>query len=294
LKLPASLASEYPFEPKRFQLSNHHSLSYVDEGEDKGMPTLFLHGNPTWSFFYRKAILAWKDHGRCIAPDHLGCGLSDKPNSSRFSYQLQDHASNIRELVDSLGIQELNLVVHDWGGAIGLTAFSSAPERIKKIILLNTAAFPSTDVPNRILFCRLPIIGEFFVRALNGFARPATWMASANGMSDIAKKGFLFPYRNWADRVAIWNFVRDIPYERNHVSRATLESTANKLHAFNSTPTIACWGMRDFCFHGEFLKEWQDRWPSMETYRFEQAGHYLLEDCFEEVRSKMEPFLFGD
>ncbi|MEK9772358.1 MAG: alpha/beta fold hydrolase [Opitutae bacterium] len=294
MKLPSHFADLYPFKPQRLKLSNNHVISYLDEGKKEGTPTLFLHGNPTWSFFYRNAILAWKDLGRCIAPDHLGCGLSDKPNDSTFTYQLKNHAENILELVDSLKIKEFNLVVHDWGGAIGMTAFSSTPDRIKKIVLLNTAAFPSTDVPSRILFCRLPVLGEFFVRAMNGFAGPATWMATSKGLHPDVKKGFLYPYRNWKDRVAIWNFVCDIPYETNHVSRSVLESTAQRLKAFNATPKIACWGMKDFCFHGGFLKEWQKYWPNLIAYPFEQAGHYLLEDCFDEVRLKIEPFLFGD
>ncbi len=294
MKIPKTLLKAYPFEPRRFRLRNNYCLSYLDVGEKKGTPTLFLHGNPTWSFFYRKLILAWKSLGRCIVPDHLGCGMSDKPSSSQFPYQLKDHAENILELIDSLNVKELNLVLHDWGGAIGMTAFADFPEKIKKIVLLNTAAFPSRDVPRRILFCRLPVIGEIFVRALNGFARPATWMASAKGMNDVAKQGFLFPYQNWQDRVAIWNFVRDIPYEKKHASRTVLESTANKLHHFADTPKIACWGMKDFCFHDGFLMQWEKIWPSLQTFRFEDGGHYLLEDCFEEVRSKIEPFLFSD
>ena len=275
-------------------LSSGHVLSYLDEGiKHGGTPTLFLHGNPTWSFFYRKAVQSFKEHGRCIVPDHLGCGLSDKPSSKKFSYRLKDHAENILQLIDSLNIDQINLVVHDWGGAIGMTAFSSMPERVKKIVLLNTAAFPSKDVPRRILFCRLPIIGEIFVRAFNGFAKPATWMASAKGMSEHAREGFLFPYRSWHDRVAIWNFVKDIPFEKNHVSRSTLKQTAENLSAFSSTPSIACWGMKDFCFHGEFLKKWEEIWPNMETYRFDDYGHYILEDGFDRVRSRIEPFLFG-
>jgi len=194
--------------------------------------------------------------------------------------------------MDHLKVERFNLVVHDWGGAIGLTAFCDQPERINKIALLNTAAFPSRDVPKRILFCRLPIIGEVFVRGLNGFARPATWMATSQGLTDDARTGMLHPYKNWDDRVAIWNFVKDIPYEHNHQSRGTLQSTSEKLSNFLDTPCIACWGMKDFCFHGGFLKEWEKRWPSLKSYRFEDAGHYLLEDAFEKVRSKMEPFLF--
>ena len=293
MNLPSHLAELYPFEPKRLKLSNCHSISYLDEGSPETTPTLFLHGNPTWSFFYRKAVLRFRDHGRCIVPDHLGCGLSDKPDSSKFSYCLKDHADNIVELVDSLNIEKLNLVLHDWGGAIGMSAFSKSPERINKIVLLNTAAFPSRDVPWRILFCRLPIIGEIFVRCFNGFARPATWMASAKGLSKNAKAGLLFPYQTWENRVAIWNFVRDIPYENNHVSRRELTETGKRLGALSTTPVMSCWGMQDFCFHQGFLKSWEEIWPNMKTYRFNNCGHYILEDDFEGVRSKMEPFLYG-
>lgn len=265
----------------------------MDEGSRENPVTLFLHGNPTWSFYYRKAVRFWKDHSRCIAPDHLGCGLSDKPDSVDFSYNLKNHANNLLELVDHLGVDCFNLVVHDWGGAIGLTAFAHQADRIRKIVLLNTAAFPSRDVPLRILFCRLPIVGEFFVRTLNGFAGPATWMGSANGITDSAKKGLLFPYNNWANRVAIWNFVRDIPYERNHLTLPELQNTSNNLINFSNTPAIACWGMKDFCFHGGYLQKWENIWPHMQSHRFAHSGHYILEDSFEEVRTKVEPFLFG-
>ena len=293
MKLPSHLEKSYPFQPKSFKLSNGHSISYLDEGSRENPVTLFLHGNPTWSFYYRKAVRFWKDHSRCIAPDHLGCGLSDKPDSVDFSYNLKNHANNLLELVDHLGVDCFNLVVHDWGGAIGLTAFAHQADRIRKIVLLNTAAFPSRDVPLRILFCRLPIVGEFFVRTLNGFAGPATWMGSANGITDSAKKGLLFPYNNWANRVAIWNFVRDIPYERNHLTLPELQNTSNNLINFSNTPAIACWGMKDFCFHGGYLQKWENIWPHMQSHRFAHSGHYILEDSFEEVRTKVEPFLFG-
>jgi haloalkane dehalogenase len=294
LNIPSNLKDSYPFEPERFKLSNGHSLSYLDEGSDEKTPTLFLHGNPTWSFYYRKAIRFWKDHSRCIAVDHLGCGLSDKPSSSSFSYNLQNHANNLLELVDSLNLQNFNLVVHDWGGAIGMTAFADQAHRIRKIVLLNTAAFPSRDVPRRILFCRLPVIGEFFVRALNGFAGPATWMASSKGMTDSAKKGLLQPYGNWKNRVAIWNFVRDIPYELNHPTLSILKSTEEKLKVFSTTPVMACWGMKDFCFHGGYLTKWEKQWPHIISHRFADSGHYILEDSFEDVRAKVEPFLFAN
>jgi pimeloyl-ACP methyl ester carboxylesterase len=293
LKTPPFLKEVYPFTPSRYCLDSGHSLSYLDEGKEDSLPTIFLHGNPTWSFYYRKAVLAWRELGRCIVPDHLGCGLSDKPSSKEFSYQLKDHANNIRNLINSLHIENFNLVMHDWGGAIGMTAFGDEPERVRKIVLLNTAAFPSIDVPRRILFCRLPLLGEFWVRAMNGFAFPATWMGSAKGLSESTKKGLLFPYHNWKNRIAIWKFVRDIPHEKNHPSKTVLEKTSQQLANFTGTPSMACWGMKDFCFHGGFLNEWKKRWPNLDVHRLEDSGHYVLEDSFEDVRSKVEPFLFG-
>jgi pimeloyl-ACP methyl ester carboxylesterase len=292
LKTPPFLKEVYPFTPSRYCLDSGHSLSYLDEGKEDSLPTIFLHGNPTWSFYYRKAVLAWRELGRCIVPDHLGCGLSDKPSSKEFSYQLKDHANNIRNLINSLHIENFNLVMHDWGGAIGMTAFGDEPERVRKIVLLNTAAFPSSDVPRRILFCRLPLLGEFWVRAMNGFAFPATWMGSTKGLTESTKKGLLFPYDNWKNRIAIWKFVRDIPHEKNHPSKAVLEKTSQQLANFTGTPSMACWGMKDFCFHGGFLNEWKKRWPNLDVHRLEDLGHYLLEDSFEDVRSKVEPFLF--
>ncbi len=268
-------------------------MHYLDEGQGNGSPILLLHGNPTWSFFYRKLILAIREHGRCIAPDHIGCGLSDKPRYPAFGYDLKAHSANVLSLIDHLGIDRVRLVVHDWGGAIGLAAFRNMPERIEKIVLLNTAAFPSRDIPARILLCRLPVIGSLLVRGLNGFARPATRMAVKQTLAPEIKEGFLFPYDNWKNRVAVWRFVRDIPYEPDHPSMPLLSETEQSLNRYTQTPAMACWGMKDFCFHPGFLEEWEKHWPHLKSHRIEQAGHYLLDDAFEACRSKIEPFLFN-
>jgi len=293
LKISPRLKTIFPFSGKFHTLASGHRLHYLDEGKASTTPaTLFLHGNPTWSFFYRNLLSAWSGQGRCIAPDHLGCGLSDKPPVDQFPYTLESHALNLRTLIDSLDIEEFNLVVHDWGGAIGLTAFRDCPERVKKVVLLNTAAFPSPDVPKRILFCRTPILGSLFVRGLNGFALPATWMASTRGLTPDAKYGLLYPYNSWANRVAVWRFVKDIPHENNHPSLSILKETENSLQRYLETPALACWGMDDFCFHEGFLKQWESHWPHLQSHRLSQTGHYLLEDNLEECRSLIEPFLF--
>lgn len=203
------------------------------------------------------------------------------------------HGENILDLINHLEIKKVSLVLHDWGGAIGLSALKDHSERIEKIVIMNTAAFTSRDVPKRILLCRLPVIGSFIVRALNGFAGLAVYMAVKNSLLANIKKGFLFPYNNWKNRVAVWRFVKDIPYEKSHPSFSLLKQTEHSLANYRETPILACWGMKDFCFHGGYLKEWQERLPHIITHELNQAGHYLLEDNLEECRSKIEPFLFS-
>jgi len=268
-------------------------MHYLDEGEEDTAPILFLHGNPTWSYFYRKLIIQLRNNARCIAPDHIGCGLSDKPARSAFDYDLRAHADNVVSLLDHLKIDRVRLVVHDWGGAIGLTAFRNMTERIEKIVLLNTAAFPSRSVPKRILLCRLPVLGSFIVRGLNGFAGPATWMATSNPLPKDVKEGFLLPYKNWNDRVAVWRFVRDIPYEKDHPSLPLLKETEASLSKYLNTQVLSCWGMKDFCLHPGYLNMWEEVWPHMKVNRLKDAGHYLLEDSFDDCWSRIEPFLQG-
>ena len=293
MKLPQDLASLYPFKGHFFKTENGHNLHYLDEGNCTGVPTLFLHGNPTWSFFYRNLINQFQHLCRCIAPDHIGCGLSDKPSEENFKYDLKSHSENINALLNHLKISKVNLVVHDWGGAIGLTAFRNKTHLINKLVILNTAAFQSQDVPKRILICRLPVIGSLLVRGLNLFAKGASMMASKNSLSPEVKRGFLYPYDGWQNRIGVWKFVKDIPYEKTHPTRGILQETEESLKNYEGTPKIACWGMKDFCFHGGFLKIWTNIFPEMVVYKFSESGHYLLEDDLEGCRSKIEPFLFS-
>lgn len=291
MPLPNSIAEEFPFEENHYNLGSGLRIHFVDDGGKEKFPVIFLHGNPTWSFFYRKLIISLKNHFRCIAPDHIGCGLSDKPTSIQFSYDLKGHSSNLLELINSLKIEKFNLIVHDWGGAIGLSALRHELSRINKLVLLNTASFLSKDIPKRIRICRTPIVGEFFVRQFNGFALPATWMATSKGLSVAAKEGFLYPYRDWNSRIAIWKFIRDIPIGDAHPTTQILRETENSLSELANIPTLACWGMKDFCFHPGFLEQWQKRIPNLKSHSLMNAGHYLLEDDFVNCQKTICSFL---
>ena len=158
-------------------------MHYVDEGPRDANPVLMVHGNPTWSFYYRNLIAGLADQHRTIAVDHVGCGLSDKP--AQWSYRLQDHINNLANLVESLDLQNVTLVAHDWGGAIGLGTLQKLRERFKRIVLFNTAAFPPPYIPFRIRVCRWPVVGKLGLQGFNLFAKAAITMATERSLSLI-------------------------------------------------------------------------------------------------------------
>lgn len=279
-----SWASEYNFK-SHFHKLNDLNLHYVDEGE--GPAIIFLHGNPTWSFYYRNLINGLKDNYRCIAVDNIGCGLSDKPQD--YEYTLENHISNAIDLIKSLGLKNFSLVVHDWGGAIGMGVATRMKESVTSMVIMNTAAFKSKDIPFSISICKLPVIGEELVRHFNLFAWPATFMAPAKKLSKAAKEGLLYPYNNYQNRIATAHFVKDIPLTKNHRSYKTLDEIESKLPEI-TCPKLFLWGAKDFCFNLNFLKRWRDFYPSSKYKILEKAGHYLLEDEKEECLTSIKDF----
>ncbi|MEM8671921.1 MAG: alpha/beta fold hydrolase [Planctomycetota bacterium] len=265
--------------------------TYVDVGE--GNHTLLcVHGNPTWSFYYRSVIERFSDRFRVIAIDHVGCGRSDKPARDEFDYCLSAHRDNVVGLIGQLDLQNVTLVAHDWGGAIGLAALLKQKARFEGIVLLNTGAFPPPYLPWRIAACRIPFFGPFAVRGFNAFARAAITMAmSRNRMNEHAKTGLLQPYDSWANRVAIDAFVRDIPMKPSHPTYATLKQLEADLPTLADLPSALIWGMKDWCFRPECLRRFESVWPNAIVTEIADAGHYVLEDATDEVLSAMETFL---
>lgn len=278
---------QYPFTTREYLLPEGDRLSYLDEGS--GRLLVFLHGNPSWSYLYRNLVSAFKDSYRCVAPDHLGCGLSDKPQD--YPYRLVDHIDNLEQLLESLGGQRCVLVMHDWGGAIGMGWAARHPDKVDGLVVMNTAAFRSRRIPLRIAVCRWPVIGALLVRGLNAFAGAATRMAVTRPMDSRVAAGFIYPYDSWANRVAIHRFVEDIPLDRGHPSWPELVRIEEGLGSLKDKPMLVCWGGKDFCFNDSFFAEWQRRFPRAETLYLPEAGHYLLEDGFNAVQAKIEQFL---
>jgi haloalkane dehalogenase len=278
----------YPFTSRELRLDGLR-YHYVDEGA--GEPLLLVHGNPTWSFYWRNIILGLRDRYRVIAVDHMGCGLSDKPQ--QYPYTLAHHVTNLRHLVDELNLQNITLVAHDWGGAIGTGAAVAEPERFARLVLMNTAAFRSTRIPLRISVCRIPGLGPFAVRGGNAFARAALTMAVEHHdrMTPEVRAGLLAPYDSWAHRVAIQRFVEDIPLTSSHPSYPTLLDIENGLPKLRQLPVQLIWGMRDWCFTPHFLERFIEFFPEAEVHRLEDAGHYVVEDAHERIVPLVEAFL---
>lgn len=254
-----------------------HRLHYLDEGT--GHPVVMLHGNPTWSFMYRDLLQAGKAAGfRCIAPDHIGCGLSDKPQN--WSYHLEQHIRNLEQLIDEeLKLPQLDLILHDWGGGIGMGYATRHPEKIRRIVLMNTAAFLSDDCPKRIHLARCPFLGAMLVRGLNAFVELALRMAPAKKLPDAVKEGYRFPYQSWSERIATQRFAQDIPLRKNHPTWQTLGDIEKKLPLLKDNKILLCWGEQDFCFHTRFFQRWKKEFfPDAESVSFRDASHYLLED----------------
>ncbi|MEO0794893.1 MAG: alpha/beta fold hydrolase [Verrucomicrobiota bacterium] len=285
-ELPPKIGSLYPFESHWFETPAGR-MHYLDEGI--GKPVIMLHGNPTWSFFYRDLIKDLRGQFRCIAPDHIGCGLSDKPQD--WAYYLQGHIDNLHALVESLDLKSFSLVVHDWGGAIGMGLAEAMPDKVDRLVIMNTAAYRSQRIPMRIAVCKLPVVGEWIVRQFNAFAGPAVKMAVSEPMPDGVADGFLFPYDNWQNRIATHRFVQDIPLKPAHPSYSTLVRIEEALPKFKSHPMLLVWGRRDFCFNDHFLNEWRERFPSAQEKIFDNAGHYLLEDAGVDARNAIKKFL---
>ena len=282
--------SLYPFE-SHYVAVGRHRYHYLDEGS--GPVLLMVHGNPTWSFYWRELIRAWRDRYRVLAVDHIGCGLSEKPGVKSYSYSLQQRIDDLGVLIEKLDLKEITLLAHDWGGAIGMGAALADPGRFARFVLFNTAVFTGGRCPLRIRICRVPLLGRLGVQGFNLFARAAIQMAVRRHerMTGPVRAGLLAPYDCWKNRTAVYRFVLDIPLADNHPSYRTLRKIEAGLPRFRQYPISLIWGMQDWCFTPRFLDRFVEYFPEAEVHRLQDAGHYVIEDAHERIIPLVEAFL---
>jgi pimeloyl-ACP methyl ester carboxylesterase len=282
----------YPFESRYIKIGGHQ-LHYVEDGE--GDPVVMLHGNPSWSFYYRNLIKRLSPFHHCIVPDHIGMGYSDKPGDVKYSYTLSQRIKDLEEFLDAKNIKEnITLILHDWGGIIGMSFACRHPKAIKKIVILNTAAFHLPEGQRFPLFLRFTrtIPGEFFLRAFNSFSIGATRIGvQRTKMSEKIRRAYTAPYGSWKNRIAILRFVQDIPLRQNDPGFDLVTDVQNHLHLFRNTPVLIAWGMKDKVFDKRFLDKWIGYLPCADVHRFEDCGHYILEDAPDEVGQLVLDFL---
>ncbi len=283
----------YPFKSNYLAL-NGLKYHFLDEGS--GDPIVMIHGNPTWSFYFRRLIKSLSPRYRTIAPDHIGCGLSDKPGIKRYDYRLKSRINDLEAVLDFLEINNrVTLVLHDWGGAIGMAYAVKYPRRISRIIIMNTAAFLPPDgkrLPLRLWLIRnLRPFAAPAVLGFNLFSYGALFMASYKSLSGDVKSGLTAPYNCWHNRIATLKFVQDIPLKESDPSYNLVKSIDSSLHELSGVPMLICWGKHDFVFDSTYLMEWQRRFPHAEVHTIPDAGHYVLEDAPDKVISLIEDFL---
>lgn len=284
--------SLYPFDSHYFDRDGL-KLHYLDEGE--GPPVVMVHGNPTWSFFYRDLVKSLRDSYRVIVPDHIGCGLSDKPQDDRYEYRLKSRVDDLEALIESFAFSEkITLVVHDWGGAIGMGYATRHPERIGRMVIMNTAAFPMPEdkkFPPALALVRDSSFGAWLVQRFNAFSRIATYAACKKPMDPLVRKGYIAPYDTPANRIATLRFVQDIPLRPEDPSYGEIARIHEGLAALRELPALLLWGEKDFVFDEPFLKQWIRELPGADVIRYPKAGHYVLEDAKAEAVAAIRKFI---
>lgn len=276
----------YPFESHFFD-SGEGRMHYIDEGA--GEVLLFVHGTPTWSFLYRQQIQALRTHYRCIAVDHLGFGLSDKPEAGNYHPARQ--AERLEQLVSALGLQEITLIVHDFGGPIGLHLAIRHPERVRRVILFNSWLWSTAEDPNarqaaRFLKSRL---GKWIYRQTN-FSPKILLKQGFRDKKTLTReihRHYLRPFGGAADRSGLFQIAQSLLgasdwFGELYRQRAQLAAI----------PALQLWGEQDPFIQGYQKDRWLEIFPDLEQHSL-PAGHFAQEECAVEVNEKIRHFLEG-
>jgi len=281
------LAAEYPFDHYFFEATQGR-LHYVDEGQ--GAPVLCVHGNPTWSFLYREVVKRLSAEARVVAPDLVGFGLSEKPPDPA-SYSIEGHIADLSALVDALDLRDITLVIHDWGGPIGMGVALEHPGRVRAIVAMNTIAFVPESArrgedgtPPALEMLRLPILGELLVQGVGVFGRfliPLV-MGEPERWSEAARTAYRDVHGNWPARAGVLAFPRLIPTRPEDPVVALLERAERYLRSFEGE-VLLIWGLADPLFDRESLDEWRRRVPHARVVEIPEAGHYLQEEAPERI-----------
>ena len=274
----------YPFKNHYVQLQPG-KMHYIDEGQ--GEVLLFVHGTPTWSFLYRHFVKAFSKNYRCIAIDHIGFGLSEKPGN--FDGTPQSHSKNLAEFIEKLNLQNFTLIVHDFGGPIGLSYAVGHPEKIKQIVLFNTWLWATKNNPAAQKVDKVinSWLGRFLYLRMN-FSPKVLLKKGFADKSHLTKKihqQYIKPFPNKTSRYSLLALAKSLVG-----ASGWYQSQWEKLSSISSKPWLILWGTKDSFITTEYLEKWQQRLPDAEVHQF-GCGHFVQEEKTEEAIKFMAEFL---
>jgi pimeloyl-ACP methyl ester carboxylesterase len=278
--------SEYPFTSNYFDI-NGYKLHYIDEGQ--GETVLFVHGTPSWSFDYRNVIKKLKGNYRCVAIDHIGFGLSDKPE--HYDYSTKNHSKTLEKFVFQRQLNNITLVVHDFGGAIGLNFAIQHPEKIKRLVILNSWLWSSKTEPDFIKLSKIlksPLL-PFLYRYLN--FSPKFILPKSFGDRKLPKdlvKQYTKPFANKTQRNGALAFVKSLLTDQDW-----FEELWNKRQAIADKPTLFIWGIKDPVIKAHYLDKFQTGFTNSKTIKLDTCGHFPQEEQPEMVIKSILDFLLS-
>jgi acyl-CoA synthetase (AMP-forming)/AMP-acid ligase II/pimeloyl-ACP methyl ester carboxylesterase len=263
-----------PFQSRYVSVAGH-KMHYVDEGS--GPVVLCLHGNPTWCYLYRNLIRELRDSFRVIAPDFLGCGLSDRTPGKRW--KAIDRINQLEEFAKALNLDRFSIVMHDWGGPLGTGFILRCLDKVDRIVYLNTTLTETEALPGFIKLAATPVVGKLFTRHTDTFVRLTTSMGAFTKLTPEVKDGYAAPYTTRQRRDAIWDFVDDIPFDASHPTYQQMVEIAAGLPLVAQKQVKIVWGLQDPCFHREMLSKVAAHFPKAELLEIPEASHLVLDDA---------------
>jgi len=287
----------WPYEPRFFETESG-PMHYIDEGPRFAPAVVFLHGNPTWSYLFRQLIGPLLSEGhRVISVDHLGFGRSSVPDRAEH-YTVERHSQRLASVLDSRALRDVTLVVHDWGGPIGLPWAAHRPEAIRALFLLNTFA-PQLPGPmgqrGSLRMLRSRLIGPLLVKGRNVPTEEFLFKAGTmhpEAFDETVKQAYRAPHPDRRSRTPMLVFPREIPFKPEHrVAKLVNTATATLESQLADKPVAICWGMQDVLFGEEALARWQRLLPHAEVHRIADAGHFVPEDAPREILCRLTDFL---
>ena len=288
--LDGDFGGTFPFEPRYLEAPGGVRIHYVDEGPPDAPPLLFVHGNPTWSYLWRRQLAELSAAGRrCVAFDHMGFGRSDKPPRMR-DYSFDRHIDNALAVIDGLDLRDVTLVVHDWGGPIGIGAMLDRLDRLSALVVLNSWAWQLPSyLPPHLREFRTDGLGEILSLAGNLQVESIPGAMARRDDDPVMMAAYRAPFPSYWTRLGPLALVRDIPISPRDRSHARFGDIAERLPRLG-VPVRLVWGLRDRVFQSVFLDQWRQLLPDIDVVELPAASHFVPEDAPEQTTSAIAEF----